>query len=161
MDRLKAEALIRNVADFNGIDPELACAIAEAESGFDELACRFEPNWKHAFKIAEFGKQAKISEDTERILQMCSFGMMQVMGTVARELGLKGSILELSKPEIGVKFGCLKIKDLVMKYNGLEDQIAAYNAGAPRKVDGHYTNASYVNKVKEIYARRKSRLLKS
>lgn len=156
MDRARAELLIKNLAGFNGVDPDLAIAIAEVESAFDEMACRFEVNWKYLVNVEGFAKSSRISQDTERILQMCSFGMMQVMGSVARELGWKVNLLELTKPELGVKFGCLKIKELMRKYSNQDDLVAAYNAGSPRKTDkGKYVNQTYVDKVRGVYASRK------
>lgn len=157
LDRSKAETLIKSIAAFNRVDPDLACAIAEHESNFDELACRYEAGWKYAYNIQGFAKADEISIDTERILQMCSWGMMQVMGTVARELGWRGSILDLTKPEIGVRFGCLKIAELSKNYSYQDDVIAAYNAGTPRKVgDGKYSNEDYVARVRSLYAKRKA-----
>lgn len=156
MERSKAEFMLTNLANFNGLDPDLVIAIAETESYFDELACRFEANWKYLVNVEGFARGARISQDTERILQMCSWGFMQVMGSVARELGWKGNLLELTRPELGVKFGCLKLKELMKKYNHQDDVIAAYNAGSPRKTDhGRYVNQLYVNKVRGIYASRK------
>ena len=156
MDRGKAEFIINNLSDFNGVDGNLACAIAETESYFNELAVRFEANWKYLKAVESFARYAQISQDSERILQMCSWGMMQVMGSVARELGHRANLLELTKPEVGVRFGVLKLKDLMTKYQKIEDVVASYNAGSPRLLDtGKYVNQTYVNKVMGIYAARK------
>jgi hypothetical protein len=156
MDRSKAEFIINNLSEFNGIDGNLACAIAETESYFDELAVRFEANWKYLKNVEGFASSSKISQDSERILQMCSWGMMQVMGSVARELGHRVNLLELTKPEVGVRFGVLKLKELTKKYSKIEDVVASYNAGSPRKLDTtKYVNQTYVNKVMGIYAARK------
>jgi hypothetical protein len=149
--------MISTIAQFNGVDIDLAVSIAETESYFDENAVRFEAGWKYVFNCDGYAKASRISEDTERVLQMCSWGMMQVMGTVARELGFRGNLLELTKPELGVKFGCLKLKELMGKYSYSDDLIAAYNAGTPRKVDGKYSNETYVAKVRGLYAARKSK----
>lgn len=158
MERSKAEALIKSIATFNVVDPDLAIAIAEAESHFDELAARHETGWKYLYNVESFAKNSRISQDTERIFQMTSWGMMQVMGSVARELGHRVNLLELTKPEVGVRFGCLKLKDLMRKYSKPEDVIASYNAGSPRKVidTGKYFNQTYVDKVHGLYVQRKA-----
>lgn len=158
LERAKAESLIRSLANFNGIDPDLAIAIAEVESHFDELAVRYEPNWKYAYNMQSFAKHVGISEDTEKILQMCSWGQMQVMGTRIRELGFRKNLLEIARqPELGIRFGCLVIKGLMQKYSKLDDIIAAYNAGSPRLLpNGKYYNQIYLNKVKETLSGRKS-----
>ena len=156
MDRAKAESLIISIANFNGVDPDLACAIAEVESSFNEFAVRYEINWKYVYNAESFARQSFISEATEMTLQKCSFGLMQVMGTVARELGFRGNLLELTKPEVGARFGCLKIKELMQKYNFQDDLIAAYNSGTPKKgQDGKYTNDIYVKKVRSAFVNRK------
>jgi len=156
MDRSKAEFMIANLAQFNGVDPDLAIAIAEVESNFNEKAARFEANWKYAYNCESFARATGISEDTERIFQMCSWGMMQVMGTVARELGHRGPMLDLILPEVGIKFGCLKIREIMRKFSYEDDIIAAYNAGQPKKMpDGRYYNNVYVAKVRGILAQRR------
>lgn len=156
MERPKAEALIKNIAEFNGVDSDLAISIAEVESHFDELACRFEVNWKYLSAVESYARESGISQDTERNLQMCSWGMMQVMGSVARELGHRVNLLTLTRPEVGVRFGCLKLKELTKKYGSVEAVVAAYNAGIPKKMpDGSYFNQTYVNKVRGIYTDRK------
>ncbi len=157
MERSRAEQLISSIATFNGIDPDLAIAFSQAESHFDEYAVRYEPNWRLFIGIELYAARNRISQDTEKVLQACSLGMMQVMGTVARELGFKDNLLMLTRPELGIKFGCFKIQELMKKYVRLDDLIAAYNAGTPKKLpDGiAYTNQQYVNKVREIYDGRK------
>lgn len=149
LEKSKAEILIKNLASFNGVDQNLAVAIAEVESHFNELAARFEANWKYAYNVDGFAKPLNISADTERIFQMTSWGMMQVMGTRLRELGLRGNLLEIPRhPELGVRFGCLCLRDIMKKYSKLEDIISAYNAGTPKILpDGRYYNQTYVNKV--------------
>ncbi len=158
MDRNRAEQLISSIATFNGIDPDLAISFAHAESNFDEYAVRHEPNWRYFTSIEIYAARNRISQDTEKVLQACSFGLMQVMGTVARELGFKDNLLMLTRPEIGVKYGCFKIQELMKKYSKVDDVIAAYNAGTPKRDEkGHYLNAAYVTKVRSIFDDRKVR----
>ncbi len=158
LDRQKAEDLIRSLANFNGVDPDLAIAIAEVESHFDELAARYEINWKYGYNFQSFAKRVNISEETEIIFQSTSWGMMQVMGTKFRELGFRGNLLEVVRqPELGIRFGCMVIAQLMKRYSKLDDVIAAYNAGTPKiMADGRYYNQTYVNKVRGCFGGRKS-----
>ncbi len=162
LERAKAEELIINIARFNVVDIDLALAIAEAESQFDEYAARFEANWKYLLSVESFAKSSHISGDTERIFQMTSWGMMQVMGSVARELGHRVNLNMLTKPELGLKFGCLKLREVCKRYSKLDDQISAYNSGIPKlTVSGQYYNQTYVNKVRGLYVGRRSEMVKS
>lgn len=145
--------ILVDAAKFAGIDPMLAIAIAEVESAGDPLAVRFEPGWKYHYNVDNFAKLCRISQDTEQMLQACSFGLMQVMGTVARELGFEGSLIKLTDPRIGAKYGCLKLSKLFKVLNSVDDVIAAYNAGSPIKKDGKYINQQYVDKVHRAYGR--------
>lgn len=154
MDKAKAEMLIRSVSNLVGVDPDLACAIAEKESAFDEWAVRYEPGWKYVYNTEMFARKCNISALTEERLQMHSFGMMQIMGTVAREQGFNGNLLELTKPEIGLKFACLKLRDLSRRYPKQADAISSYNQGSPRKLNGKYLNQKYVDDVLVFYAKR-------
>lgn len=134
-----------------GVPPLLALAITEVESAGSPVAVRFEPGWKYHYKVEEFAKSCQITADTERVLQACSFGVMQVMGTVARELGFTGNLIQLSDPYIGAKYGCLKLAKLFSLLKSTDDVIAAYNAGSPmRNSDGKYVNQKYVDKVRAI-----------
>jgi soluble lytic murein transglycosylase-like protein len=84
---------------------------------------------------------------TERHTQMCSWGLMQVMGGTARELGLTGYLSQLCDPETGVQYGCRYLRRLFERYQIWDDAIAAYNAGSPRRVGPTYVNQGYVDKV--------------
>jgi len=143
--------IVRREAKAAGVSPFLALAITEVESAGDPAAVRFEPGWKYHYKVEDFAKACRITAETEKVLQSCSFGLMQVMGTVARELGFSGNLVQLSDPYIGAKYGCLKLAKLFSLLKSTDDVIAAYNAGSPNRTpDGKYVNQQYVDKVKSI-----------
>lgn len=126
----------------------LVAAIVQTESAGDPLAARFEPDYKYLFKVVEFAKDNNISQMTEMVMQKTSWGLVQMMGGVARELGHQGSILEMLKPEVNLALGCKHIKRLINRHPVLDDMIASYNAGSPIKgLDGKYKNQDYVTKV--------------
>ncbi len=158
MSRAKLEILARQMAEFNKVDSDLVLSIIEVESSFNHWAVRYEGHWKHHFKVEEFARRAQITAETEKQLQMMSFGLMQVMGTVARELGHLGNLLELCQPEVGLKFGIFKLLDLMKKHRSELDVISAYNAGTPKKGShGLYVNQGYVTKVSNILNFRRRR----
>lgn len=136
--------IVKKYAVINGLDPNLVAAFIMTESSGNPQATRFEPGWKYFLNPALFSDDT----DLEKQQQATSWGLMQVMGTIARELGYSGDLTALAQPDLGVKYGCLKLKQLAGKYAGQSDMIAAYNAGSPRRLDdGEYTNQKYVDTV--------------
>lgn len=138
---------IKRVATKNDLDPKLVQAICHIESNMNPWAARFEPKWRYFFKITEFSKQNKITFETEKIQQATSWGLLQIVGSVSREVGYSGPLTKLCDPEIGLQYGCLKLKDLIVKYEKIEEAIASYNAGSPRYKDEEFVNQIYVDKV--------------
>jgi len=134
-------ALIATIATQHGLPVNLVKAIVKTESAFETWAFRFEPAYKWLV-----GDKLTMSA-TERTGQMCSFGLMQVMGGVAREMGFTGYLPQLCDPATGLDQGCRHLKHYYQKYSNWPDTIASYNAGSPRKVGETYVNQGYVDKV--------------
>lgn len=92
----------------HGVDPLLACAVIECESGWDEGA------------VSDVG----------------ATGLMQVMPDTARSLVALGLVDEgaydpadLSDPRVNIEYGCAYLGYLQGQLSGTEEVIAAYNAG--------------------------------
>lgn len=132
-----------------GLPATLVKAIVEQESGGNPWAVRFEPNFLHYYVETTPTRFGPVSLETERMHRATSFGLCQVLGQVARELGFQGVFLtELCNPEVGIEYGCKKLAQLQKRYGVLEDVISGYNAGSPRKdSDGKYSNQAYVASV--------------
>lgn len=126
----------------------LLAAIVQTESGGNPLAARFEFQYKYTVKFQEFAQEQGITPITEEVFQKTSWGLCQLMGGLARELGHKGSLLELLVPEINLTLAAKHLKNLIKRYPQRDDMIAAYNAGSPIKgLDGKYRNQQYVDRV--------------
>jgi soluble lytic murein transglycosylase-like protein len=94
-------ALARTIAERHGVDETLVCAVVEQESAWDTHAIRYEPGFR-AHYVAPLGLPP-----TEEIARSISWGLMQVMGQVAREHGFTGKFLSaLSDPNVGIAIGC-------------------------------------------------------
>jgi hypothetical protein len=142
------EITIRDFAGRFGIDPKLVIALATVESGMNPWKVRFEPQWKYFHYVREYAEQLSISYATEMACQQMSWGMMQVMGSVAREHGFKDDLTKLTNPQLGLQFGLTHLQKMLKTYPVEEDAVAAYNAGKPRKLSsGLYVNSLYVDKV--------------
>jgi len=140
--------VIDDVASLENVPKNLLAAIVFVESGGNPFACRFEKDYKYLFETKKNALDNRITETTEMMLQMTSWGLCQLMGAVAREYGLKGSILQLLEPKINLTYASKLIKRLATRFKERDDIIAAYNAGTPVKsLDGKYKNQAYVDKV--------------
>lgn len=129
----------------------IVLAVIKKESDFNNMTYRYEAGWRYHYNIEQFSRMTKTSFNSEKHLQATSWGLMQVMGTVARELGFFGYFTELCDPGTGIHYGCKKLKSLMDKYSTLDDAIASYNAGSPRRLpNGDYENQGYVDGVKQF-----------
>lgn len=101
MNREELIFLAKTKAAARQLYPELVCAICEQESAWNPWAIRYEP----AF-YERYTKPLHLS-DSEEYARAISWGLMQVMGQVAREFGFGGAYLaELCDPEVGLEIGC-------------------------------------------------------
>jgi hypothetical protein len=141
--------LIERIAKDFGLNPILVSAIIDVESAGNVYSCRFEPGYPFLYEPQEMGELSKTSFATECVLQRCSFGLMQVMGSTARELGLRAPLPTLFEPEVGIEYGCRYLRKQMTRYGDrMQAAIAAYNAGAAiERGDGQYRNGEYVSKV--------------
>jgi soluble lytic murein transglycosylase-like protein len=147
---------VKNICNSIGtkqsVDPKLLYAICEAESSLDPYACRYEEGYKYMADPTHWAMISGQSISTEIVQQKMSWGLMQVMGGLARELGFNGKMTMLCLPEIGIKYGAIQLTKLKFKYPDMKDQISSYNQGFPKKgPDGKYANKDYVSKVINYY----------
>lgn len=139
--------LIIKYADKYGLDPKIVYGVCMQESGLNPLACRYEPKYKWLWNPSK-SKPKTCSLDTEIILQKTSWGLMQDMGAVFRELGFTGWLTEvIQSPEVQIDYGCCLLAKKIQKY-GLVEGILSYNSGSPlRKKGGGYVNEDYLKGV--------------
>lgn len=154
MTRDEIVSLIREVASEVGIDGDLLVAICTVESSLEPLAIRFEPAFRWTFEPRAWASKigAEIpgySVETETMLQSCSYGLAQIMGSVMREAGFKGTLQTvIVEPRVPLTYGARHLKKYLQKYGEEEKAVAAYNAGSVRLTPGkNYVNQRYVDKV--------------
>jgi soluble lytic murein transglycosylase-like protein len=93
-------ATARAAAARHTLDEALVCAVCEQESTWNPWAIRYEP----AFRI-RYVAPLRLPV-TEEIARSISWGLMQVMGEVAHEVGYSGPFPELCDPGTGLEWGC-------------------------------------------------------
>lgn len=146
IDQNELVAIVETTSAVFNVDPHLVFAIVEVESGWDHLAIRYEPAFNYLFFPRTHAEKQRITQETEEVLQKCSWGPMQIMGAVARELGFKDSLLLLSDPKVSILYGVKKLDQLLHKYEEVK-AVSAYNQGSPRMTGGLFNNQRYVDKV--------------
>lgn len=135
------QKLAKQVAEAHGLDPALVLAICRHESVNEPYAVRYEPGF-----YRRYVEPLKLS-DTEKTMRSTSFGLMQVMGQVAREFGFKGKYLtELCDPVTNLEYGCRKLVDCIKRSKGnTRLALLRFNGGGdpsyPDKVLQHYKGA--------------------
>jgi len=125
--------LARRVAKGVGLDPALVCAIVEQESSWDSFAVRYEQGFFDCYvQPSAAGGAVRPSTSTEARCRAFSWGLMQIMGQCAREMGFDGPYLsELLEPAIGLQFGCkLLARKLELAGGDVERALDLWNGGA-------------------------------
>lgn len=150
---------MRQAARDASLAPALVAAFVAQESGGDPDAWNPEPAYRYLWDVRNdrpfraLTREEAVSgippkdfrsligdPDQEWWAQRASWGLMQVMGGVARELGLKAPYLTaLLRPDVGLTLGCQLLAKL-SRGRTVEDAISAYNAG----VGGIGSNPRYV-----------------
>jgi soluble lytic murein transglycosylase-like protein len=131
-------ALARETAAAHALDPALVCAVIEQESGWNPWAMRYEPAFFAKF-VAPLYTNNQISA-SEAYARGFSWGLMQVMGQVARENGFGAEFLSaLCDPRQGITLGCVVLhKKLSAAEGDVTRGLLAWNGGG---------NASYPGAV--------------
>jgi len=132
-----------------GLEPALVAAFVMQESAGDPYAWRPEAKWRYYWDVKQNRPFRKLypgeinsevapedfpslggSGTQEWAAQAASWGLMQVMGAVARERGFRGPYLTaLCDPPEGLSWGCQTLAYLLNRFGG--GGISAYNAGSP------------------------------
>ncbi len=126
-------ALARAAAAAHSLDAALVCAVVEQESAWNTWAVRYEPGFLARY-VAPLYTAGKISA-TEAYTRSMSWGLMQVMGQVAREQGLPEAafIAQLCDPATGLEYGCRVLKaKLAAANNDTQRTLLLWNGGADK-----------------------------
>src|SRR5256885_10721813 len=123
-------ALARQAATKQSLDPALVCAVIEQESAWNPWAMRYEPAFFTKY-VAPLYTNNKVSA-TEAYARGFSWGLMQVMGQVARESGFDALFLAaLCDPEQGLAIGCKVLRrKLDANASDVTRALLAWNGGA-------------------------------
>jgi soluble lytic murein transglycosylase-like protein len=123
-------SLARKTAAAQGLDPALVCAVCEQESSWNAWSIRYEPLFFSKY-VAPLFTNNKISA-SEAYARGFSWGLMQVMGQVAREHGYSEPFLSsLCDPTDALEIGCRVLrKKLDAGENDVTRALLLWNGGA-------------------------------
>lgn len=135
---------IAEAAAAHGLDPRVVEAVVAVESSGRTYAYRYEAGFwaKYLANHADYRHAVP-----ERV--SASYGLMQVMFPVAREMGFPFADPELLfVPSTGLEYGCRKLASLLKWSEGdLVQALCAYNGGKGNNVRAPFRNISYANRV--------------
>lgn len=126
--------LAKVVALKHGLDPTLVCAVIEQESAWDTDAIRYEPAFFDRYVLP-----LNLANATEARGRAFSWGLMQVMGQVARENGYKGRYFTTlcSQPEVGLEVGCTVLRKKLNRANmNIAQGLLYWNGGGRKEYSG-------------------------
>lgn len=158
LNQASTRDLIRVSATRSGVEAALVAALMLQESGGNPWAVRAEPGYRWVWDVRrhqafrtltaqeatsptppqDFYGPMGASRATEWTSQRMSWGLLQVMGAVAREHGFKGPFLSsLLDPGEGLTYGCALLAALGHRWGaqGLQAVVSAYNAGRPTEAN--------------------------
>ncbi len=129
MTRDELIAAAARIAGQHGIEPALVQAVCHNESSWRPWAVRYELAFYDRYIVPLKGLSA-----TERQMRSTSWGLMQIMGQTARELGFAGDYLtELCDPLTNLEFGCRKLaRCLDRASQDMRLSLLGYNGGGDK-----------------------------
>ena len=152
--------LINQYSESFDLDPHIVASIAQVESAGNGFAMRYEPGYRWLYEVKQCAKlmrdtvfsRTAYTDQTEEQLQKFSWGLLQIMGAVAREHGLDEPMPVLLDIDANLFYGCRYLYHLKTRYKGnMVKAIAAYNAGSARYDNsGKLVNFDYVHRVMEL-----------
>src|SRR6202050_5575375 len=118
-------SLARTIAVQHSLDPALVCAVVEQESSWDAHAIRYEPAFRTRY-VAPLGLPP-----TEEVARSISWGLMQIMGQVAREHGFQRPFLSArGDSSAGLAFGRIVLAATLAAAGGnVPRGLALWNGG--------------------------------
>jgi soluble lytic murein transglycosylase-like protein len=98
------KAIVIAAAAAHELPAAVVCAIVTRESSWNPWVIRFEPAFFNRYVLPAYTNNK--FDITEAKARSFSWGLMQVMGQVARESGFTGPLASLCDPTIGAPIGC-------------------------------------------------------
>lgn len=159
---------IGTAAAAHGLDPRVVEALVQVESAGDPFAWNPEPRYRYLWHVRTWQPFRALDRierhaatppldfpalvgdrDQEWWGQRASWGLMQIMGAVAREHGFRGGYLtQLVDPATNLGLGCAHLARLLRWAEGdLVRALCAYNGGPSGNQAPPYRSQAYADRV--------------
>lgn len=149
------ESILKSECEAMGLNFDILASIVQVESSWNPWVTRYERNFVNVASPSKYCAKNKINRETEIILQQMSWGLGQIMGGTARFLGYEGPLTVLVDPAINLHLTCEYFVRICKKYNKVEEQLVAYNAGTViYNQAGILTDKAYADKVMKALSAR-------
>lgn len=103
MTRDELIALAQKKAAEHGLSPKIFCGLVERETQWNAWKIRYEPGFYEEY-VQKMVNAGAIHDETEAHGRAISWGLGQVMGETAREMGFTGDFAQLCEPETGLEY---------------------------------------------------------
>jgi soluble lytic murein transglycosylase-like protein len=142
-----------------GVDLIFLSALIQTESEGNQYAFRYEPDFDYLHDTNKLQNLWKCTKETANMMQKCSYGLTQVMGATALDLGLLKENNRFPWPtllydiEVNLKYCCKLVLQKTKIYGkGHSLLYASYNAGTPiRLSSGLLKNQGTVDRFDKFY----------
>ena len=139
---------IKAAADAYGLRAELIAAVIMQESSGIPDARRLEQGFYRRYLLKPDLPgyfPPDVPRGVELVCRATSWGLMQIMGQTARELGFRGRYFsELEHPAANINIGCRLLANLIKRRGGELQGLLGFNGGAdptcPGKVLAHISS---------------------
>lgn len=137
-------AAIVTAATAHALDPDLVEALILVESAGQAHAYRYEPQF-----WARYMAGTPEWQDANPHRVSASYGLMQILYVVAREVGFTEADPEyLFVPHLNLEFGCRKLAQLLAwAHEDVEQALCAYNGGKGGNGGRPFRNQAYADRV--------------
>lgn len=156
--------LVEQEAKNHGVDASLVLSILWQESSGNPTAMREEPRFIWFFSpVLGPLRNARLTVEQNRAkaltllgkeefaFQSWSHGLMQVMGSVAREFGYEGTAQPFYNPQTNISYGCRYLAVCLRRANGdLRRGLLRWNGGGNQQYDDEVLEKLEVLKAIEI-----------
>jgi soluble lytic murein transglycosylase-like protein len=166
---MTTEEMVPTVSKYE-LDVRVVAALIEQESGGNQYAYNPEPRYRYLWDVRRNGpfRELTLTEtaskfppkdfgsligdpDQEFWAQQASWGLMQIMGAVARGHGCRVPYLtELTDEAVNLEYGCMHLaQQLKWAKGNVTQALAAYNGGRAGNGKEPFRNAEYAHKVQQ------------